>query len=59
MLYEGIQHARTICDTLTQMLKNNILLYNLYKVCKKSTHSNHINNVIKKEKFHMLLLLLR
>ena len=41
------------------MLTNNILLYILYRVCVKSTHSNNINNVRKKEKFHLLLLLLR
>ena len=39
----------TICDTLRQMLKNNILLYILYRVCIKSTPSNNINNVRKKE----------
>ena len=49
----------TICDTLRQMLTNNILLYILYRVCIKSTHSNNINNVRKKEEFHILLLLLR
>ena len=47
------------CDTLRQMLPNNILLYILYMVCIKSTHSNNINNVRKKAKFHLLLLLLR
>ena len=41
------------------MLINNILLYILYRVCVKSTHINDINNVRKKEKFHLLLLLLR
>ena len=49
----------TICDTLRQMLTNNILLYILYKVCIKSTHSNNINNVRKKENLYLLLLLLR
>ena len=49
----------TICDTLRQMLTNNILLYILYRVYIKSTHSNNINNVRKNEKFHLLLLLLR
>ena len=49
----------TICDTLRQMLTNNILLYILYIVCIKITHSSNINNVRKKEKFHLLLLLLR
>ena len=49
----------TICDTIRQMLPNNILLYILYRVCIKSTPSNNINNVRKKEKFHLLLLLLR
>ena len=39
----------TICDTLRQMLTNNTLLYILYKVCIKSTPSNIINNVRKKE----------
>ena len=48
-----------ICNTLRQMLPNNILLYILYRVCIKSTHSNNINNVRKKEKFHLLLLLLK
>ena len=48
-----------ICDTLRQMLPNNILLYILYRVCIKSAPSNNINNVRKKEKFHLLLLLLR
>ena len=42
-----------ICDTLRQMLTNNILLYTLYRVCIKSTYSNNINNVRKKEKFHL------
>ena len=49
----------TICDTLRQMLTNNILLYILYRVCIKSTHSNNINNVRKKEKLHILLLLIK
>ena len=48
-----------ICDNLRQMLPNNILLYILYRVCIKNTHSNNINNVRKKSKFHLLLLLLR
>ena len=41
------------------MLTNNILLYILYRVCINNTHSNNINNVRNKEKFHLLLLLLR
>ena len=49
----------TICDTLRQMLTNNILLYILYMVCIKSKHSNNINNIRKKEKLHILLLLLK
>ena len=32
------------------MLPNNILLYTLYRVCIKSTHSNNINNVLKQGK---------
>ena len=40
------------------MLTNNILLlYILYMVCIKSKHSNNINNVRKKEKLNILLLL--
>ena len=38
-----------ICDTLRQTLANNILLYILYRVFIKSTPSNNINNVRKKE----------
>ena len=49
----------TICDTLRQMLTNNILLYIMYIVCIKSIDSNNINNVRRKENFHLLLLLLR
>ena len=30
----------TTCDTLRQMLTNNILLYILYMICIKSKHSN-------------------
>ena len=41
------------------MLTNNILLYILYMECIKSKPSNNINNVIKKEKLHLLLLLLK
>ena len=40
------------------MLPNNILLYILYRVCIKSRPSNNINNVRKKSKFNLLLLLL-
>ena len=49
----------TTCETLRQMLTNNILLYLLYMVCIKSKHSNNINNVRKKEKLDLLLLVLR
>ena len=48
-----------IYDTQRQMLTNNIVLYILYMVCIKSKHSNNINNVRKKEKIHLLLLLLK
>ena len=41
------------------MLTNVILLYILYMLCIKNKHSNNINNEIKKEKLHLLLLLLR
>ena len=49
----------TICDALRQMLTDVILLCILYMVCIKNKYSNNINNVRKKEKFHLLLLLLR
>ena len=48
-----------IYDTQRQMLTNNIVLYILYMVCIKSKHSDNINNVRKKEKLHLLLLLLK
>ena len=57
---ESVMSLRiTICNTLRKMLIDNILLYVLYRACIKGTHSNNINNVRKKEKFHLLLLLLR
>ena len=49
----------TICDAPRQMLTNAILLCILYMVCIKIKYSNNINNMRKKEKFHLLLLLLR
>ena len=39
------------------MLPNNILLYILYKVCIKSTDSNKINNVRKKEKVPSIIII--
>ena len=39
------------------MLTNNILLYILYRACLKSIHSNNINNVRKKEKFHFITII--
>ena len=55
----AISLGMTLCDTLGQMLTNNILLYILYRACINSAHSNNIINVRKKEKLHLLLLLLR
>ena len=49
----------TICDAPRQMLTNVILLCLLYMVCIKIKYSNNINNMRKKEKFHLLLLFLR
>ena len=49
----------TICDAQRQKLTNFILLCILYMVSKKIKYSNNINNMRKKEKFHLLLLLLR
>ena len=49
----------TICDAPRQMLTKVILLCILYMVCIKNKYSNNINNVRKKKKFHLLLLLLR
>ena len=46
-----------IYDTQIKMLTNNMLFYILYMVFIKSKHSNNINNVRKKEKLHLLLLL--
>ena len=48
-----------VYDAQRQMLINVILLCILYMVCIKNKYSNNINNVRKKEKFHLLLLLLR
>ena len=48
-----------VYDTQRHILTKFILLYILYRACIKSTHSNNINNISKKEKFHLLLLLLR
>ena len=42
----------TICDTLKQMLTNNILLYILYRVCIKTTPSNNVNNVRRKSSIY-------
>ena len=49
----------TICDTPRQMLTNVILLCLLYMVCIKIKYNNNTNIMRKKEKFHLLLLLLR
>ena len=49
----------TICDAPRQMLTNVILLWILYMLCINIKYSNNINNMRKKEKFHLLLLLLR
>ena len=48
-----------VYDAQRQMLTNVILLYILYMLCIKNKHSNNINNERKKEKLHLLLLLLR
>ena len=48
-----------IYDAQRQMLTNVILLRILYMVCIKNKYSNNINNVRKKKKFHLLLLLIR
>ena len=57
MKKNGVSLAIKICHTIRKMLPNNILLYILYRVCIKNTHSNNINNVRKKAKFHLLLLI--
>ena len=57
---KGVVILRIItCDTPRQMITNVILLCILYMVCIKITYSNNINNMRKKEKLHLLLLLLR
>ena len=48
-----------VYDAQRQMLTNVILLRILYMVCIKNKYNNNINNVRKKEKFHLLLFLLR
>ena len=48
-----------ICDAPRKMLKTIILLCILYMICIKIKYSNNINNMRKKKKFHLLLLLLR
>ena len=39
------------------MLKNNILLYILYRVCIKSRPSNNINNVRNREKVQSIIII--
>ena len=39
------------------MLTNKILLYNLYRACIKSTHSNDINNVKKEGKTSSIIII--
>ena len=47
-----------VYDAQRQILTNVILLCILYMACIKNKYSNNINNMRKKEKFHLLLLLL-
>ena len=48
-----------VYDVQRQMLTNVILLCILYTICINNKYSNNINNTRKKEKSHLLLLLLR
>ena len=49
----------TICNAPRQILINVILLCILCMVCINIKYSININNMRKKEKFHLLLLLIR